>query len=309
MRYALFLIFAAALVAQPYHGTVNGTITFGADGASGFGPNYIQLPANTLNTACITVEAWGNASDVSAGWAWVLNNVTGSTPTIALGHVTGGAAVAYSGSGFASGGTVTTGTYVHLAMQQCSDVVTIYVNGVQRATGPTTGPYASTAVSRIGVNMTGGEPWIGSIRHLTIWNTARYAVTTNGTTVFTPAPSYTGSEGMRAYYPLTANALDATGAPALAAGGLSQALGLFLSAPSGGTSPYSYQLQSYSGACSSGTFANDGAALTGQTSTALFARADATTKCYRVVVTDAASATSNSNSVTAPTTGGGMRSY
>lgn len=313
MRYLLFLI-SAVLMAQPYNLVPTGAVTFNSNGASGFSAgNYLTMPAGPLNNACTTIEAWVNPANLTT-WQWVVNNYDGSTPTHALGFVAGGNIYGQIGSGTVNGHTLTTGTHQHLAVQQCSGTITIFVDGVQRGTTSSTGPFPANTTARIGMNPSSGEIWSGSFRHLTIWASARYTACGNGSTCFTPAASYTGAEGMKAYYPLTVNGNDAAvSSSPLTAGTLSQVNGLKVTAATGGTvgSGYIYQLQSYSGACVSGTFANDGAALTGQTSFALFARDITATTCYRVVVTDAASATANSNSITYSSGGGsgGPRSY
>lgn len=102
-----------------------------------------------------------------------------------------------------------------------------------------------------------------------------------------------------------------TSSPSLAAGTLSvtghtsSTVSLAMTAATSGTSPYTYQLQRAPDVSGSpGTFANDGSAQTGQTSSATFSSTGltgSTTYWYRVVVTDAASATANSNQVSQAT--------
>jgi hypothetical protein len=182
----------------------------------------------------------------------------------------------------------------------------MFVDGVMRNSYTTTFVPPTSAQLRIGSNPAGGDVLVGQIDEIAVWNASQ------GSTDFTPrTTAYVGNEsGLRALYPLNSNINDIVGPGPLTAGTLTTAIGLDFSAATGGSSPYTYQLQSYAGACGSGTFANDGVALTSQTSTALFSRTGGATRCFRVVVTDAASATANSNEITAPPAGGGgMRSY
>lgn len=305
MRYALFLI-GAAIFAQPYNGSqVGGAPTYqtGAHGQAmrGSGTStYITIPTGATNFAGDFVVHFKYLETTREGFQGVFE-FSGATCQVfgysgAVNCTIGGTALGTSGA------DVSNGSWHAVELRRVGTTGTIWVDGTQRASATVPTANLGTGTNNIGYEVATGT----TLRTTSAID--EFAIFTGPSTACNPC---SGSESnLRVLLHLDGNLNDSTGAPALTAGGLSQVLGLFLGAPAGGTSPYSYQLQSYTGACSSGTFTNDGAALTGQTSTALFARADGTTKCYRVVVTDAASATSNSNSVTAPaSSGGGMRSY
>lgn len=298
----LVFLFAMVAWAQPYNLVPTGTLTHNASGVSGFAPgNYYTMPAGPLNNTCTTIEAWVNPANVST-WQWVLNNYNGTVPTHSLGFLTGGNIYGQIGSGVVNGHVLSTGVFQHLAVQQCSGTVTIFVDGIQRGSTSSTGPFAANTVARIGQNLDGNETWSGSFRHLAIWSVAKYTACGNGNTCFTPATSYVGNEAnLRAYYPLTTNGNDAaTGGAPLSA---SMTLGAgWVVTIAGGTAPYTAQRQSYAGACASGTFANEGSAVTGLSAgTTAYASTDTTTRCVRYVITDSAGGSVNTTGVTTPT--------
>lgn len=314
MRTLFFIAATGILLGQPYNGTTTGTVAYSAgkfgNGATVNGTNYITVPAGATNFsgASWTVEAWAKLDTLGAAVAISNGTGTGSTALTMGAQGTGAGSVnAQIGTGFGNGPSMAVSTWQHIAVV-CDSGTTVraYLAGTQYYTASATcgTPNLPLIFGWDGAN--GWKPWVGMIDEVAMWDTAKY------TSNFTPPTvEYVGNEAnLRALYHLS-DATDSatTSGGALTAGTLSPVLGLILTAATGGTSPYSYQLQSYSGSCASGTFANDGAALTGQTSSAVFARADGATRCYRVIVTDAASGSTNSNSVTAPLSSSVTRVY
>ncbi len=312
LRLALFLI-GGALIAQPYNGTVVGSVMFPsgkfANAASAFSAgNYITIPSTAVqftSSTSMSIDVWFRSS-AGPGWQFVFGNSTSAAAdTVTIwGAFGSNGPRCQIGSGTPGVTTqVNDGQDHHVHCDLSGTTVRTFINGVLSDTYTTTFTAPVGTPFRIGANPAGGDVVNGQIDEIAIFNVSRR---TSGFTP--PTAAYTGSESnLRALYHLDSNATDSTGASTpLTPGTLSGAVGLDFTAATGGTSPYSYQLQSYTGACASGTFSNDGAALTGQTSSALFARTGATVRCFRVLVTDAASATATSNSVTSPAAGGGM---
>lgn len=290
------------MIAQPYNGTAVGTLTY-VTGAHGQGlqgtavGSYAEVPLGAVNFAGDFAVQWKYISTVDEGYQSQFS--TNNLNCEVYGYGDGAVYCTFDGTAVNSvGGQLTDSNPHQITIARAGTTIRIYIDSVERGSATVSGAnLGSSGTAKILSNYAGGgtAPLTTTVDEYSIWTTAT-----------PPAcnPCSGSESNLRALYHLDNNLNDSK-VLGVTAGVLSVAIGLDFTAASGGTSPYSYQLQSYSGSCASGTFTNDGAALTGQTSTALFARAGATVRCFRVVVTDAASATSNSNSVTAPL-GGGM---
>lgn len=299
MPVILFLLIAASLIAQPYNGIAFGSPTHSGGALTGSSVNYYTLPAgaNCPSFPC-TIEMWINASgttnwaEVMSGSNWSMQRGPGTAAYVRFGAVV-----------VESGATSITSGAVHLVMASLDgSSVRVFVDGVHRGTTSGTAPIPTGTIT-LGQNWGGG-----TIDEVVIWTIDKYP----GTTTFTPTTSWPdNTAGIRAIYHLTTNANDTTsgGGPALSAT-FSLGAGWVVN-PTGGTAPYTLQRQSYAGACSTGTFANEGSAVTGvATGAAVYSSVDLTVRCVRYVITDAASASINTSGITTPASGGGgMRSY
>ena len=300
-------IFAYLGFAQPYNGTEVGSLAYVA-GESGYGQQlqgtttsvsnpttHVTIPSGATNFSGNFAVSWRYKETTDESFQGIFQ--TSSTSCNVYGYAGYVTCVVEGTVLTTSGVDVSDGSVHAIYVSRNGTTAKIFVDGVERASATVAGSAnLGTTTSTITYDGTNRMRSTSYLDEFAIWTTAT-------PTNCTPC---TGSEsGLRALYHFDGNLNDSAGtASTLVAGTLSLAVGLDFTAATGGTSPYSYQLQSYTGACSSGSFSNDGAALTGQTSTALFARTGATVRCFRVLVTDAASATAVSNSITAPS--GGM---
>lgn len=282
-----------------YDGTVVGTPTFGA---AKFGnglitaadDNYIRLPNALFQFAgAWTIEAWlkdgTNAIKVAIG------SCTGGGNVIWLGTT----ADAYFAASYcpvdAAAVTMTSnvasndGNWHHVALVNEGSVVKFYVDGVLKDTEN----YAP-AVPGAGADYYGAigrfysvysYAWPGDIDEVAFWDSAKY------TANFTPATgAYVGTEGkLRALYHLEADGTDSESDPVITVGTPTFAeygpttLDFSWTAASGGTAPYTYQVQISTNGVD---YANEGAPQSGLTysDTGLTA---STPYYYKIVAIDA----------------------
>lgn len=281
-----------------YNGTVVGTPTFAAAKFSNGltlvnDDNYLTLPAGAFNFgSTFTVELWlkdGTAA-LKAALSWSVN--AGWIGTGA----TGTATVAFTGTGdFAteinSGVDITDGNWHHIAVSVTAGTsAKVFVDGTltNTVTGVLTlpGPTATGWIGRLLEYYT--YCWPGDIDEIAIWDTAKYSSS------FTPATgAYTGSEsGLRALYHLEADGTDSkAGITVSAATPVVGEYGpttvaLAWAAATGGTGPYTYQVQRAPDSSGSpGTFADIGDPQSGLTYLDTGRTAE-TKYWYRVVATD-----------------------
>lgn len=294
--FRLLILFAGTMLAQPYNGTPNGTITYSSGVASNFsGANFITLPTGAVPPAapwCIEVSAQFNTTTwetVIAGGNWSIGRGPGPFAYIVVGALT-----IYTGPDI-----IAPGTPQNIAVCNTNNTeIRAFVNGVYIGNATGSVP-ALTGTPTIG---SASATFTGSISELVFWTVDKYP----GTATFTPAASWpNNAAGARAIYHFDGNPNDTySGSTLLVSGTLTRVTGLEYSGFTGGAGTGTVQLQSYTGACASGTFADDGAALTGQSASTVVRWArDGTVRCYRVRVTVGAE-TVDSGAVTSPLGGG-----
>jgi len=325
MRTTLVLLSALVfkLAAQPYNGTAVGTLTY----VTGAHANGLQGTNASSSHFTIPSGATNFSGDFSVGIKFredaprdgytSLFETTGLQCQI-FGY-SGSVYCVVDNSGVAintSTTDVSDGSWHEISMRRTGSSFSIFIDGTANNlwVGGTNTSSTTTTVSTVNLGTaaaaflavpTLGSPSRTNTRHdeISIWTTGSPSACN---------PCSGGETGLRALYHLNDNLLDEKTSDPLAAGTLSSGIGLKVTVATNGGSPYSYLLRTgtpISGACSGVTYADSGAALTSQTSFALFARDTATLACWVVVVTDTASTTATSNAVLAPATGNVMRSY
>ena len=326
MRTTIVLLSALVfkLAAQPYNGTAVGTLTYVAGAhanglqGTGVGSSHFTIPSGATNFS----------GDFSVGIKFRdLDNAPREGYT-SLFEATGIRCQVYGYSGAVycqvnsavdintSTTDVSDGSWHEISVRRTGSSLSIFIDGTANNlyVGGTNTSSTTTTVSTVNLGTAAAvflaTPSISGIsrtntRHdeISIWTTGSPSACN---------PCSGGETGLRALYHLNDNLLDEKTSDPLAAGTLSSGIGLKVTVATNGGSPYSYLLRTgtpISGACSGVTYADSGAALTSQTSFALFARDTATLACWVVVVTDTASTTATSNAVLAPAAGNVMRSY
>lgn len=282
-----------------YDGTVVGTPTFVA---AKFGnglkttseSSYIRLPNALFQFAgAWTIEAWLKDGAVALRVA-VTSGVPGGN-TIWIGTTADGKFAASFDPVDTAAVILTSdvasndGNWHHVAMVNEGSVVKFYVNGTLKDTenhAPAVPNVGATYYGSIGrfYDIT-SYLWSGIIDEVAFWDSARY------TANFTPAPAaYAGTEAnLRALYHLEADGTDGetdsivtVGTPLFGEYG-PNTLSFSWTAGSGGTAPYTYQVQISTNGVD---YTDEGAPQSGLTysDTGLTA---STTYYYRIVATDA----------------------
>jgi hypothetical protein len=294
--FVLVFLLAETALAQPHNGVPTGALTYAGGVASGFASNkFITIPGAALPpVAPWTLEMWVKHTTTTwegiVGGNWSMGRGPGP-----LAYMQVGGTAVYGGPDIVSPGTMQ-----HLVMASSDgSSIRCFVNGIHIGSATVS---SSTLTGPIEVG-NASAAFSGEISEFVIWSIDKYP----GTTTFTPTASWPDNTvGARAIYHFDANANDTfAGSNPLVSGTLVRVTGLEYSGFLGGSGSGSVQLQSYSGACSSGTFLNDGAALTSQSASTVVRWArDGTVKCYRVQVVVGAE-TVNSGVITSPQAGGG----
>ena len=148
--------------------------------------DYVQLPTtedNGLGTTNFAIECWIRPSSVS-GTQHIIDFRTGSATDTAPKLYLSGTTVHF-GSGntsHASGGTVSTGTWYHIAVSRFGGVTKLFLDGTQIGSNYTdTNDYGSTKPVIIGASYTSGlEAFAGHIDEVRI-SKAAHRYTTNFT--------------------------------------------------------------------------------------------------------------------------------
>lgn len=311
---ALFL-FAVALVAQPYNGTLTGTLTYTTgkygNAVTGFtGSDYFTIPTGNLPAGDRSQTFWIKTSVsgtscalfAHANWLIFMNTAGGITINIA------GGSEAYGAT------NVNDGNWHYVVAQLDGTTPKLYVDGTTFGPSGVAAPTTAPGAQVVGVDAIFSNPSCSGIilDQIAGWGT----VTLPHSLTTIPSASLTGSEtGLRWLLNLDGNLTDSLGSSSLAAGTLYLnslsfgCVGICKGSATGGTSPYSNQLEAapYSGG-SCGTYANLQSAQTGATASWVDTTATVA-KCYRVKVTDAAAASAYSGEVIwSGASGGGTRS-
>lgn len=299
----MLLVIISTTASAQYNGTATGgalTHTTGAHGlglqGTGSSPNYMTIPVGAVNFS----------GDFSVSMKINVPSVDGfrdfyESTNAAMGYYWGGIVYCViGGTTIASSGVdITTLSFPEVSCRRAGTTGSIWVNGVQRGSATVSTGNLGTGPAQLLASATSGGfvPTSTVVDEVSIWRTA------------TPSacnPCAGTEPGLNALYHLNGDLIDsAVAGTALSAGTLVNAVGLEYSGFAGGTGTGTVQLQSYLGACSSGTYLTDGVALTGQAAGTLqrFARG-ATVRCYRVQVVVGAE-TANTAGITAPAAGGG----
>jgi hypothetical protein len=306
-----------------FNGTVVGSPTFGpAKFGNGLtvmtDSDYISLPAGLFDfgtTNPWTIECWLKIGSPVFKLALSCDTVN-AIYLCTDGSGNFSVSLQQGGGPFSSGVVISDGAWHHVAVTNTggSTVYTIkmYVDGVFSGSPVSNlfnspGPGAIGNIGRFAV--AGGFAWPGSIDEIAFWNVQQYTVN------FTPpvAP-YTGSEpNLRALYHLQADGTDSAASSSITAGVISfgeygpTTVALTWAVPSGGTAPYTYQVQQAPDVAGSpGTFVNVGAPIS--TLAKLITGLTASTQYWwRVVVTDSLSNTGTSPEVTLRTLAAGIK--
>lgn len=298
----LLVLFSHVATAQNNGTAVGGTLTY-ATGAHG---QALQGTGSTAVYMAIPTGAVNFSGDFSVSVKINVPSVDGfrdfyNSTNLVMGYYWGGVVFcAIGGTTVASSGVdIASLSFPEVSCRRSGTTGSIWVNGVQRNSATVgTGNLGTGPAELLVSSSTGGFTPSGTVvDEVSIWQTA------------TPSacnPCSGTEPGLDTLYHLDGNLLDSAsgGGGALTAGTLINAVGLEYSGFAGGTGTGTVQLQSYLGACSSGTFLTDGSALTSQAAGTLqrFARS-ATVRCYRVQVVVGAE-TANTAGVTAPVSGG-----
>lgn len=207
------LVFIAFVLFAANNGTTVGSPTYQAgkfsNSAGSFsGSNYFSLPADASNfaTSAYTLKAWVKTS--STNWQAVVAIGTSGTSQAYIYIATGGLATCYLGNGSGiNGANIADGTWHHITCGSSGTAGKMFVDGTYIGSFSTTATVPNLA-SRIGLNNSGTDPFLGEIDEVSFWETDIH-----GTTSFTPAASaHCGDEAnLRELYHLDANANSFTG--------------------------------------------------------------------------------------------------
>lgn len=304
-----------------YDGTVVGSPTFGAakftNGLTSVtNENYVRLPNSLFQFgAAFTIELWLKDGTTAIGVALSSDGSYNARKTIWIGTL----ADAKFAASFYSGTTAKTltsdvasndGNWHHIAFISTGSAVTFYVDGVLKdteAVALTNPEEGATYYGALGWLSSAATPfsWQGDIDEVAFWDIAKY------TENFTPPTSaYAGTEAnLRALYHVESDGTDdkftanvIVGTPTFAEYSPTT-IDFSWAAASGGTAPYSYQVQ----ISTNGTdYTNEGALQSGLTysDTGLTA---STPYYYRIVATDANSETGTSDAATKTTLAEGVK--
>lgn len=301
-----------------YDGTVVGSPTFGAAKFSNgltsvTNENYVRLPKALCQFGTAwTIEMWLKDGTTAIGVAFSSYAASAIDKSMWMGAL----ADAKFAASFYTGTTAKTltsdvvsndGNWHHVAMVSTGSAVTFYVDGVLKDTETVGWTKPVEGYGAIGWLYASSSPlpWQGDIDEVAFWDIAKY------TENFTPPTSaYAGTEAnLRALYHVEADGTDSktdatitVGTPTFAEYGPSK-LDFSWAAASGGTAPYSYQVQ----ISTNGTdYTNEGALQSGLTysDTGLTA---STPYYYRIVATDANSETGTSDAATKTTLAEGVK--
>lgn len=286
-----------------YDGTVVGTPTFGAAKFSNgltavSAKNIVMLPSplayDCMASATWTVDLWlkdATTSSIRVALYTATDDKKGNGVWIgsdAQGHLIASAVIDGSGYVLDSGVAGNDGIWHHVEfVRENATTFKLFIDGILKVTK--TGTYSAplnTYNTALGAATDSASfPWPGDIDEVAFWTTARHS------TDFTPpAAAYAGTEtGLLALYHLESDGTDSkttativVATPVFAEYGPSK-LDFSWAAASGGTAPYSYQVQ----ISTNGTdYTDEGAPQSGLTysDTGLTA---SSTYYYRIVATDA----------------------
>lgn len=137
----------------------------GATSAIRFAPNAV------FNVPAATVEAWVKRAPAAAAADGVIFDADGR---YSLTVTAAGAALCKSSGGQASGGTVPVDQWTHVACVIGGGSTRVYVDGIERASGPG-GITASGLAEALGGNSPSGEPFLGAIDSFRLFSVARTA--------------------------------------------------------------------------------------------------------------------------------------
>ena len=318
MRNNLLIILAAtALYAQPYNGTWTGSTSYGTgkfsqglQGAGSSSGRYITLPAGVLNSSVFSVAFWIYGTTNGGIQQGILE--TSGTQALAMRVLSNGIIFCSSApaSVYLGGPNVMDSTWHQAACLYDGTTLSLWLDGSVGSSAP-----ASISIGTATMTL-GSEPSQGSFALLstTVVDEFRVYNTSTFTSCGTSSACSNTETGARAIYHLDTSTADSlVSSSPLAAGTITSntaCIGICVTASTGGTSPYSQQLQDAaitSGAC--GSYSDTQSPVTGATATWYVATVSAT-KCYRVKVTDSAGspATAYSGNIQAPVTGRGMGS-
>ena len=313
MRYLLLIITSIAAIAQPYNGTMTGSLTYTtgnfSQGLTGWNAStaYVTVPTGALPAGNRAIGFWVKSS--ATGPCGLIGNDQMNIFQTTAGNMTlnvGGTAESYAG-------TINDGTWHHVLAVFSGTAPYLFKDGVTSGNAGTASATAVPGSFDIGKDRLGNPSCAGIvIDDVSTWDSTGTVTWGGGgsvikTTNFT-APTTAQGAGTRGRWPLDGNVNDTTAQPLSAPALITNIIGIKYPGAQFGSGTYPtnvVQVATLTGS-TCGTYADVGASQSGA-GPLLFAVDISTVSCVRVKTVDSASATAFSPPVYLPA--GGRYSY